>query len=195
MDTFIRDIEISELKEAKYIRPYELRFTMAGKPVVWECIKAHDSVSALLYHEQRDEILLVSQFRPAVWFNLQNTSESSHRLGYTYELCAGLMDKGKSEEQTIIEEILEETGYAVKSVEKITTTYGGLGFSANRQSMFFAVISDEMKVAQGGGIDNEQIELVYLPVSKAREFMYDDSKVKAAGLLFAFMWFFDKFKR
>ena len=195
MDTTIKDIKISKLSNPRYIKPYQLNFTMAKKSVVWECIKAHDSVSVLLYHKGLDAFLLVRQFRAAVWYNLHNSGQVGDKLGYTYELCAGLMDKGKSEEQTVKEEIYEEVGYNVDKVTRIVGTYGGLGFSGNKQTMFFAIIDNDMKVSEGGGIDNEQIELFYLPVSKAREFMYDESKIKASGLLFAFMWFFDKFKR
>ncbi|RKV94116.1 MAG: NUDIX hydrolase, partial [Campylobacter sp.] len=100
-----------------------------------------------------------------------------------------------SEEQTIIEEIAEETGFAVSKVERITSTRGALGFGGAKQTMFFAVINDAMKVGEGGGIDGENIELAYVPLERAREFMFDETKTKATGLMFAFMWFFAKFNR
>ena len=199
MDTAVKNIKIENLTSPHYVKPYQISFDLCGKPVRWECVKAHDSVSALLYHEDKDAFLLVKQFRPAVWFNLQEGRELNLTQkgdeGYTYELCAGLMDKGKSEEQTVIEEIAEETGFAVSKVERITSTRGALGFGGAKQTMFFAAINDDMKIGEGGGIDGENIELAYVPVKDARKFMFDESKSKAAGLLFAFMWFFDKFKR
>ena len=201
MDTAVKNIKIENLTSPRYVKPYQISFDLCGKPVKWECVKAHDSVSALLYHEDKDAFLLVKQFRPAVWFNIQSAKTGPLNLtqegeeGYTYELCAGLMDKGKSEEQTVIEEIAEETGFAVSKVERITSTRGALGFGGARQTMFFAAINDDMKIGEGGGIDGENIELAYVPVKDARKFMFDESKSKAAGLLFAFMWFFDKFKR
>ena len=201
MDTAVKNIKIENLTSPRYVKPYQISFDLCGKPVRWECVKAHDSVSALLYHEDKDAFLLVKQFRPAVWFNIQSAKTGPLNLtqegeeGYTYELCAGLMDKGKSEEQTVIEEIAEETGFAASKVERITSTRGALGFGGARQTMFFAAINDDMKVGEGGGIDGENIELAYVPVKDARKFMFDESKSKAAGLLFAFMWFFDKFNR
>jgi UDP-sugar diphosphatase len=51
-----------------------------------------------------------------------------------------------------------------------------------------------MKKSDGGGIDDEQIEVIYLPLSKAKEFMFDESYIKTPGLLFGFMWFFNEFK-
>ena len=201
MDTSVKNIKIENLTAPRYVKPYQISFDLCGRPVRWECVKAHDSVSALLYHEDKDAFLLVKQFRPAVWFNIQSAKTGPLNLtqegeeGYTYELCAGLMDKGKSEEQTVIEEIAEETGFATSKVERITSTRGALGFGGARQTMFFAAINDDMKIGEGGGIDGENIELAYVPVKDARKFMFDESKSKAAGLLFAFMWFFDKFNR
>lgn len=46
-----------------------------------------------------------------------------------------------------------------------------------------------MKVNDGGGIDNEMIELYFLPLSQVNEFLYDEKKAKPAGLLAAFLWF------
>ena len=201
MDTAVKNIKIENLTSPRYVKPYQISFDLCGRPVRWECVKAHDSVSALLYHEDKDAFLLVKQFRPAVWFNIQSAKTGPLNLtqegeeGYTYELCAGLMDKGKSEEQTVIEEIAEETGFAASKVERITSMRGALGFGGARQTMFFAAINDDMKIGEGGGIDGENIELAYVPVKDARKFMFDESKSKAAGLLFAFMWFFDKFNR
>lgn len=195
MDTTIKDMEILELKESKFIRPYRLGYKLDGVQKYWDCVHVHSSVSVLLYHEEKDAFLLVKQFRPAVWFNLQKGGEKYPDIGYTYELCAGLMDKGLSEEDTIKEEAVEEVGFKLDSVEKIAVTHGALGFGGNKQTMFFAKVNESMRVSDGGGVDGEKIQSVYVKISEAREFMSDERKVKAPGLLFAFMWFFDKFKR
>lgn len=83
----------------------------------------------------------------------------------------------------------------MSKVERITSTRGALGFGGAKQTMFFAVINDAMKVGKGGGIDGENIEPVYVPLERAREFMFDETKTKATGLMFAFMWFFDRMGR
>jgi len=49
-----------------------------------------------------------------------------------------------------------------------------------------------MKVSEGGGVDDEQIEVIYLPLTEAKTFMYDESVVKTSGLMFAFSWYFKK---
>ena len=43
----------------------------------------------------------------------------------------------------------------------------------------------------GGGINDEQIELEFIPLEDAKSFIYDEKKAKTPGLMFAFYWFFE----
>jgi UDP-sugar diphosphatase len=52
-----------------------------------------------------------------------------------------------------------------------------------------------MKVSEGGGVDHEQIEVVYLPIDEAKKLIYDESIAKTPGLMFAFMWWLEKQKQ
>lgn len=193
MDTIIKDIEIKELGESKYIRPFSIHFVQDGIKRKWDCIKAHDSVSSLLYHTQRDAFLFVKQFRPSLWYYQKQNGINSDELGISYEFCAGLCDKGLDEKRTMIEEIFEETGYATNDVRYITSSFTGLGFSANRQSIFYALIDESMKRGAGGGIDDEKIELCFIERAKINEFLLDESKPKGAGALFGITWFLANF--
>ena len=188
MDTIIKDIEIKELGESKYIRPFSIHFVQDGIKRKWDCIKAHDSVSCLLYHTERDAFLFVKQFRPSLWYYQKQNGINSDELGISYEFCAGLCDKGLDEKRTMIEEIFEETGYATNDVRYITSSFTGLGFSANRQSIFYALIDESMKRGAGGGIDDEKIELCFIERAKINEFLLDESKPKGAGALFGITW-------
>lgn len=193
MDTIIKDIEIKELGESKYIHPFSIHFIQDGIKRKWDCIKAHDSVSCLLYHTQRDAFLFVKQFRPSLWYYQKQNGINSDELGISYEFCAGLCDKGLDEKRTMIEEIFEETGYATNDVRYITSSFTGLGFSANRQSIFYALIDESMKRGTGGGIDDEKIELCFIERAKINEFLLDESKPKGAGALFGITWFLANF--
>ena len=193
MDTIIKDIEIKELGESKYIRPFSIHFVQDGIKRKWDCIKAHDSVSCLLYHTQRNAFLFVKQFRPSLWYYQKQNGINSDELGISYEFCAGLCDKGLDEKRTMIEEIFEETGYATNDVCYITSSFTGLGFSANRQSIFYALIDESMKRGAGGGIDDEKIELCFIERAKINEFLLDESKPKGAGALFGITWFLANF--
>ncbi|MBR8462143.1 NUDIX domain-containing protein [Campylobacter sp. faydin G-105] len=195
MDTTITELEILPLTESKYLKPFRMQFKQNGQLRNWDCVKAMSSVSVFLYHKERDAFLLVKQFRPAVWYSQNSENISSTELGYTYEMCAGLMDKGLSCEQTIREEAVEEVGYELRDIERVVMTYGAFGFSGNTQTMFYATIDESMRVNSGGGCDGEDIELVFIPRESMRDFMFDESKPKGFGLLFAYLWWKEKFKR
>ena len=118
--------------------------------------------------------------------------------GVTYEMCAGIIDKNISPASTMKQEILEECGYDVpeEKLQEIVSFRSGVGTSGALQTFFFAEVTDEMCVSKGGGNvqEGEMIDVFYLPLEKSREFMYDDTKQKPAGFMFALMWYFDKFK-
>lgn len=48
-----------------------------------------------------------------------------------------------------------------------------------------------MKIHEGGGVHDEQIELFYLPLEEAKTFVLNESIPKTPGLMFAFYWFFE----
>ncbi len=185
----IENFRIEPLSESHFVRPALVRYEQDGVQKSWEIVQAHDSVAVLLYERDRDLFILVKQFRPAVYMHDED--------GYTYELCAGIVDKESSLVQIAKEEIEEECGYDVPAecIEKITSFYTSVGFAGSRQTLYFAEVNEKMRVHDGGGIEMEQIEVVELPVNEARSFIYDESKAKTPGLMFAFMWFFDRFSR
>ena len=183
----ISHLRISECHDSRYVKPKRIFYTECGAEKSWDVVDSHDSVSVLLYHKERESFLIVKQFRPAVY--LKNND------GYTYELCAGIIDKeGKSLAEIASEEILEECGYKIAphALKPVTTFFSSVGIAGSRQSLFYAQIEQSMRENEGGGIDSERIELVYVPLDEARAFMFDEHKPKTPGLLFAFMWFFEQ---
>ena len=185
MINIIEYLEISELKETKFIHPVKVTYLQNGKSKTWEAVKSHDSVAVLLYHTQKNAFLLVKQFRVPVYLNDNSKT-------FTFELCAGLVDKDKSLEEIVQEEIDEECGYKVElnDISKITSFYTNVGISGGCQYLFFAKIDESMRIHDGGGINDEQIETFFLSVENSDEFIFDESKAKTPGLMFAFYWFF-----
>ena len=184
MNNIIEDLKISPLKETNYIKPLKVNFTLNGIKKSWEAVRSHDSVSILLYHEEKKAFLFVKQFRIPVYLNDNN-------IKYTYELCAGLVDKDKSIEEIAIEEIDEECGYKVelKNLQKITSFFTNVGISGAKQYLFFATICENQKLHSGGGINDEQIELYFLNVDDIDSFIFDETKAKTPGLIFSLYWF------
>ncbi|MEA1914735.1 MAG: NUDIX hydrolase [Campylobacterota bacterium] len=189
MNVCITNFKTTALDETHFVHPVKITYEQNGQPRVWEAVKSHDSVAVLLYHVQKQAFVLVKQFRPPVHLTDSN-------FLFTYELCAGIVDKQCSLVQIAKEEIDEECGYNVPlhKIEKITSFFTNVGVSGSKQHLYFAQVDQSMKVHEGGGIHTEQIELEYLPLSVAEDFIYDETKAKTPGLMFAFMWFFKRYK-
>lgn len=186
MNNKIEEFETRQLDDTKFVHPVKLTYKQNGEKKSWEAVKSFDSVAILLYHEEKNSFLLVKQFRPPVYLN------DKSKL-CTYELCAGIVDKNKTLVEIAKEEIDEECGYNVplENIEKITSFYTNVGVSGGCQSLYYASVNESMKIHDGGGINDEEIELMFLPIDAFRNFIYDESKAKTPGLMFSFFWFME----
>lgn len=180
----IKFLRLEDCVDSQYVKPKSMIYVQNGVEKRWDIIDAHDSVSILLYHKELDSFVFVKQFRPSIF--LKNND------GFTYELCAGLVDKDKSLQEIAYEEILEETGYDVpiEDVKKVTSFYTAVGFAGGQQTLYFASLDNSMKVSDGGGIDNEFIEVIYIKKDEVMEFMFDEKVAKTSGLMYSLMWYF-----
>ncbi len=177
---------IKQLSETRFIKPIEIHYVQKGIKKRWEAVLSHDSVAILLYHKEKDAFILVKQLRVTV---LNKNPDD----GYMYELCAGIVDKQCSNIQIAQEEILEECGYDVplESIEKISSFYTSVGISGTHQTLYFAEIDEHMKVSEGGGIHDEEIEVIRISREDAKAFLFDESYQKTTGVSLAFYWFFN----
>lgn len=182
----ITRFETVPLEAPKYVKPVRILYTQNGRELTWEAVKSHDSVAILLYHAEKQSILLVKQFRPPVYIN-----HSEHL--FTYELCAGIVDKNVPLVQIAKEEIDEECGYDVplEKIEKVTSFFTTVGISGAKQHLYYARIDETMRLHDGGGIHSEEIILEWVPLAEAKTFVFDESKAKTPGLMFAFYWFME----
>ncbi len=177
---------IKELQNPNFVKPIKIEYIQDGETKEWEAVISHNSVSVLLYHKDKDAFVIVKQLRPAVL----NATQSD---GYMHELCAGIIDKNKSDKEIAKEEVLEECGYDVPldKIEKITTFYTSVGISGASQTLYYAQIDESMKINDGGGLTEESIEVLYIPKTEAKKFMFDETYKKTPGMMMAFFWFFD----
>jgi UDP-sugar diphosphatase len=184
----ITNFSISPHQDNNFVKPVQLNYAQNGSERSWEAVNSHDSVSVLLYHTDKKAFLLVRQFRPPVYMN-----HSKHTS--TYELCAGIVDKEASLKQIAREEVDEECGYDVplKRIKKVSSFFTNVGITGSKQDVFFASIDDTMQVHAGGGVHNEQIELEYVPLNEAKDFLFNEDLAKTPGLMFAFYWFFEQY--
>jgi UDP-sugar diphosphatase len=182
----IHNVRVERLENPRFVEPMRVFYSEDGVEKSWEMVKAHDSVAVLIYNADRKSFAIVKQFRPAVFIRNDD--------GFTYELCAGILDKNKSEEETALEEVEEETGYKISrgAIEKIVSFYSAVGIAGSRQTLFFAEARDRDRTSRGGGVETENIEVIHLPLAEAEAFIYDETFVKTPGLAFAFSWFMER---
>ncbi|CAA6823261.1 MAG: Uridine diphosphate glucose pyrophosphatase (EC [uncultured Sulfurovum sp.] len=187
MKNIIEDFRLQPLTKPNFVKTALVTYRQNGINKSWEIVESHNSVAILIYHKERDSFVLVKQFRPPVY----------HRNGdgMTIELCAGLIDKEKSLAQIAKEEIEEECGFRVpiENIERVTEVLSAVGTSGSKQVIYYTEVNESLRVSEGGGIQDEQIEVVEVPLKEAKTFMYDESIGKTVGLMFAFMWWFDRY--
>ncbi|WP_281989457.1 GDP-mannose pyrophosphatase NudK [Aquimarina aggregata] len=120
----------------------------------------------LLYNASIKKIILTSQFRLPTYIN-GNTN------GMMIEACAGLLDQDNPED-CIRKETEEETGYKIDKVQKVFESYMSPGSVTEVLYFFIAEYTSDMKVSDGGGIQEEQenIEVLELDFEKAMSMMY-----------------------
>lgn len=127
----------------------------------------------LLYSKVAGTVILTRQFRLPTFINGNPT-------GMMIEACAGLLDNDNPED-CIRRETEEETGYKISHIEKIFEAYMSPGSVTEILHFFIAEYSAEMKITDGGGLDDEgeNIEVLELPFEEALE-MIDSGEMKDA---------------
>ncbi|SMD44834.1 nudix-type nucleoside diphosphatase, YffH/AdpP family [Aquiflexum balticum DSM 16537] len=120
-----------------------------------------NGATILLYNISKKTVILTRQFRVPTYLN-------GNQTGMLIEACAGLLDRANPED-CIRKETEEETGYQVKSVQKVFKAYMSPGSVTEILHFFVAEYTEEMKISDGGGVKEEQenIEVLEIPLSEA----------------------------
>lgn len=111
----------------------------------------------LLYNKISGTVILTRQFRLPTFINGNTT-------GMLIEACAGLLDNDNPED-CIKRETEEETGYKISKVEKVFEAYMSPGSVTEILHFFIAEYSPEMKIANGGGLEEEGENIEVLELS------------------------------
>jgi nudix-type nucleoside diphosphatase (YffH/AdpP family) len=120
----------------------------------------------LPYNPRRRTVVLIRQFRYPTFVN-----------GYDelmIEAAAGLLDD-ESPENRIRAEAEEETGYRLGDIRKIFEAFMSPGSVTERLHFFVAEYEPEMKIGDGGGLQNEgeDIEVIEPTIDEALAMIAD----------------------
>ncbi|AUH02057.1 GDP-mannose pyrophosphatase NudK [Pectobacteriaceae bacterium CE70] len=124
-----------------------------------------NGAAILLYNRDKGTVVLTRQFRMPTYVNGNDS-------GMLLEVCAGLLDD-QSPEACIRNEAIEETGYAIGKVEKLFEAYMSPGGVTELIHFFAAEYDESLREMRGGGVDDEDIEVVELPFTEAMALLKD----------------------
>lgn len=122
-----------------------------------------DGAAILLYNSTKKTVILTKQFRMPSYLN-GNTN------GMMIEVCAGLLD-ADDPLTCIKKEAEEETGYKINKPVKLFQIYSTPGAVTEKIHYFIAEVDHNMKVSDGGGLEDEteEIEILEIPFEKTFE--------------------------
>jgi len=144
------------------LRKFTYRIARRDGTWVTQRREAYDrgnGATILLYDLARATVLLTRQFRLPTYVN-------GNATGMLIEACAGLLEEADPEARIRLE-LREETGYEVAEVRKVFEAYMSPGAVTEILHFFVAAYSPADRVAAGGGIDEEDIEVLELPFDRA----------------------------
>ena len=144
-------------------------FNYLGKNGQWttqqrEAYDRGNGATILLHNPQTDTVILTRQFRLPTFVN--GNRDGSSESGMLIEACAGLLDD-EHPDDAIRRETEEETGYRIQSVKKIMEAYMSPGSVTEKLFFYLAEYSANTERKAGGGIDEEEIEILEIPVREA----------------------------
>lgn len=120
-----------------------------------------NGATVMLYNRDKKTVVLIRQFRVATWVN-------GNPDGMLIETCAGLLDDD-APDVCVRKEAIEETGFAVREVRKVFELYMSPGGVTELIHFFVAEYSDAHRANAGGGIEDEEIEVMEMPFTAALE--------------------------
>lgn len=118
-----------------------------------------NGATILLYNREKRTVVLIRQFRIASWVN-------GNKDGRLIETCAGLLDNDEPE-VCVRKEAIEETGYQVGEVQKLFELYMSPGGVTEIVHFFMAEYDDSLRANSGGGVEDEDIEVLEIPFAQA----------------------------
>jgi GDP-mannose pyrophosphatase NudK len=118
-----------------------------------------NGATILLYDRERRTVVLTRQFRLPTYVN-GNTS------GMLIEACAGLLDNDDAA-TCIAREAFEETGYEIRNARQVMQAYMSPGSVTEILHFFVAEYAHSQRVSDGGGVEEEDIEVMELSFDDA----------------------------
>lgn len=150
-------------------------------PITREVIEKGDVAAVLLYDPERDEVVLIEQFRVG--------ARDDPTGPWLLEIVAGLIEPGETPEQVARREALEEAGCTVTDLLPITTFYVSPAKTSQRTWLYCGRVD----ASRAGGVhglahEGEDIRVVCMPADDAIA-LVERGRADSAWPLIALLWF------
>jgi len=137
-------------------------------------------VAVLLYDPDRDEVVLVEQFRMGALERVEQT--------WLMEIVAGAIESGETAENVALRESVEEANCKIKKLFKINEFYTTPGGSAERITLFCGLVD----ATDVGGIyglksEHEDIRVLSVKIEQAYQ-MVEKGLIESAISIIAIQW-------
>lgn len=126
-------------------------------------VQPKNAAAGIVYNTEEKNFILVSQWRPG-------------SMDTITEIVAGTIDSNEDVIDAMKREVLEETGYAVDSIEKINSFFVSPGTSSEEISLFYCEVSEKKSKVIGLLDENENISLIKMNFDELISHNFNDAK-------------------
>jgi ADP-ribose pyrophosphatase len=151
-----------------------------SETITRELFERGDAVAVLPYDVERDELILIEQFRPGAM--------RDDASPWMLELIAGVVEPDESDNDVAHREALEEAGCTLDKLELIATFYPSAG-ACTEQIRCFVGCVDSAPEAGVFGLDeeHEDIKVHRVPCEQAFALL-NENKINNGHTLIALQW-------
>ncbi len=151
-----------------------------SKVLTRELFQRGNCVAVIPYDPDRDQVILIEQFRVGP---LRNDDPK-----WMLEIVAGAVEPGETPQQVAHRETLEEAGCAILALRRITEFYTSPGGSSEKITLFYAQVDAE----NAGGIhgldeEDEDIRVHVLPFHEAYA-KVENGRINSAIPIIGLQW-------
>ena len=142
-----------------------LRFQRFDGEMSGELTRFHyhrsDAVAVLVYDEVNGRVLLIRQFRYAVY--------AKTRDGWLTECVAGMMEENETPLEVAQREVFEETGLRLLKAELLAHYFFSPGGCSDRVHLYLGTVEDPNQPVGVAGLqsEGEEIQAEWVPLQKA----------------------------
>jgi len=168
------------------LEKYDLQHTLFqggwSEEITRELFMRGNCVAVLLYDPDRDEVVLIEQFRAGAVLNPDRA--------WLVEIVAGAIEEGETAEEVAYRESVEEAGCEIEELMLINEFYTTPGGSSERISLFCGKI-DASNVGGVHGLDDEHEDILVTVEKFDQVFkMVESGQIESGIPIIAIQWLF-----